>query len=71
MNWAVEYTDCTSVEWGNTHPNKFPGFDTKQADGEVTAMMELWGMWRTLSLPWLQSPLWPGMVASEWALSIG
>ena len=35
---AVEYTDC------KTPPNECPGYDTKQSDGEVPAVLELWGM---------------------------
>ena len=46
-------------------PNKCPGYDTKQSDGEVPVMLELWGMWSTPSLPSLPGPLWPGMVASD------
>ena len=44
---AVEYTDCTSAE-GKTPPNGCPGYDTKQSDGEVPAVLELWGMRSTL-----------------------
>ena len=51
--WAVEYTDCTS------------GYDTKQSDGEVPAVLELWGMRSTPSLPLLPGPLWPGVVAPD------
>ena len=36
-----------------------PGYDTKQSDGEVSIMQELWGMQSTPSLPSLQSPFWP------------
>ena len=31
-----------------------PRYDTKQSDGEAPVMLELWGMWRTPSLPSLQ-----------------
>ena len=40
---AVEYTDCTSAE-GQYSPNECPGYDTKQSDGEVQVMLELWEM---------------------------
>ena len=40
-------------------------YDTKQSDGEVPAMLELWGMWSTLLLPLLPSSLWPGVVAPD------
>ena len=38
---AVEYTNCNSAE----------EYDTKQSDGEVPAMLELWGMRSTPLLP--------------------
>ena len=46
-------------------PNECPGYDTMQSDGEVSVMLELWGMWRTLSLPLLPDPLQPGVVAPD------
>ena len=46
---AVEYTDCTSAE-GKISSNECPEYDTKQSDGEIPVMLELWGMWSTLSL---------------------
>ena len=60
---AVEYTDPPSqqVSW----------YDTKQSDSEVLAMLELWGMRNTPSLPSLPGPLWPGVVAPDRALSMG
>ena len=67
---AVEYTDCTSAEGYDT-PNECPGYDTKQSDGEVPAVLELWGMWSTPSLPSLPGPLWPEMGAPDRALSMG
>ena len=60
---SVKYTDCTST--GVRHPNKCPGYDTKQSDGEVPVMQELWGMQSTLSLPSLPGPLWPRVVAPD------
>ena len=63
---AVEYTDCTDLP-----RNKCPGYDTKQSDGEVPAVLELWGMRCTPSLLLLPGPLWPGVVAPDRALSMG
>ena len=40
---AVEYTDYISAE-GYDPPNKCLIYDTKQSDGEVPVMLELWGM---------------------------
>ena len=67
---AVEYTDCTSAE-GKTPPKECPGYDTKQSDGEVPTVLELWGMRSTPSLPSLPGPLCPGVVAPDRALSMG
>ena len=58
---TVEYTD----------PNECPGYDTKQSDGEVPVVLELWGMRITPSLPSLPGPLWPGVVAPDSTLSMG
>ena len=52
-------------------PNECPIYDTKQSDGEVPAVLELWGMRSTPSLPLLPGPLWPGVVAPDRALSMG
>ena len=56
--------------WGvRLHLNKCPGYDTKQSDGEVPVMLELWGMRSTFSL--LPGPLWPGVVALDRVLFMG
>ena len=60
---AVEHTDCISA--GGVRPNECPGYDTKQSDGEVPVMLELWGMRSTPSLPPLSGPHWPGVVAPD------
>ena len=52
-------------------PNKCPGYDTKQSDGEVPAVLELWGIWNTPSLLSLPGPLWLRVVAPDRALSTG
>ena len=52
-------------------PNECPRYDTKQSDGEVLVMLELWGMRSTFSLPTLPGPLWSGMVVSDRVLSTG
>ena len=46
-------------------PNEYPGYYTKQSDGEVPVMLELWGIWSTPSLLLLPGPLWPGVVAPD------
>ena len=68
--WAVEYTDCFSAE-GKAPPHEGLGYDTKQSDGEVPAILELWGMRSTPSLPSLPGPIWPGVIAPDRALSMG
>ena len=50
---GVEYTDP---------PNEYPGYDTKQSDGEVPVMLGLWRMWSIPSLPGL---LWFGMIVPD------
>ncbi len=55
----------------NQPPNECPGYETKQSDGEVPVMVELWGMQSTPSLLLLPGPLWPRMVAHDRALSMG
>ena len=56
---------------GVPHSNECPGYDTKQSDGEVSVMLELWGMWSTLSLALLPGSLWLGVVAPDRVLSMG
>ena len=46
-------------------PYECPGYDTKQSDGEVPVMLELWGMQSALSLPSLLGPLWPEVVEPD------
>ena len=52
-------------------PNEYPRYDTKQSDGEVPVMLGLWGIRSTPSLPLLPGILYPGVVASDRALSMG
>ena len=54
---AVEYTDCTSAEQYDPLPIECPVYDDKHSDGEVPAMLEVWGIWSTPSLPSLPGPL--------------
>ena len=56
---------------GKTLPKECPRYDTKQSDGEVPVLIELWGMQCPLSLPSLQGQLWPGVVTSDRVLSMG
>ena len=74
---------CCPVSWGcrihwlhlcrgvRPTPKRVSWYDTKQSDGEVPAVLEIWGMRRTPSLPLLPGPLWPGVVAPDRDLSMG
>ena len=66
---AVEYTYCTSAE-GVRPPQKCPGYDTKQSDGEVSIMLKLWGMQSTPLLPSISGPLMLGVAAPNRVLWI-
>ena len=46
-------------------------YDSKQSDGEVPVMQELWGMRSTPSLLLLRGPLWPRLFAPDKALAMG
>ena len=46
-------------------PNECSGYDTKQSDGEVSVILELWGMQIAPSSPSLPGPLWPSVVAPD------
>ena len=69
---AVEYTNCFSAERLPPHPTpkRVSWYDTKQSNGDVPVILELWRMRSTLLLPLLPGPLWPGMVAPDRALSM-
>ena len=51
--------------------NEYLGYDTKQSDGEVPVILELWGMRSTSSLQSHSCPLRSGVVARVRVLSIG
>ena len=58
--------DYISAE-GQDSLNKFPGYDTKQSDGETPD----WEMRSTSLWPSLPGPLSPGVVAPDEVLSMG
>ena len=64
LAWAVEYIDCISF-------NAWPGYDTKQSDGEAPVMLELWGIRSTPLLPLFPGSLRPRVVAPDKVLSMG
>ena len=46
---AVEYT--ISLKRVKAPTSEYPGYDTKQSDGEAPVILELWGMQSTAPLP--------------------
>ena len=66
---AVEYTNCFSADGLELH-NESPGYDTKKYNGEVSVILELWGMLSIPLLPLLSGPIWPGVVAPDRFLSV-
>ena len=56
---------------GKAPHNESPGYDTKQSDGWVPVMFELWRMRSTPLLPSPPGPLWPGRVALDRVQSMG
>ena len=63
VSWGCRIHRLLLCRWIRPPANECPGHDTKQSDGEVPAMLELWGMRSTPSSPSLTSSLWPGVVA--------
>ena len=70
MAGTAEYTGCISAE-GLDFPNKCPGYDIKQSDGEAPIILELWVMHCTSLMPPLPGPLRPRVVAPDRVLSMG
>ena len=58
-------TQTAPLQRGKTPSIECPGYDTKQSDGQVPVMLELWGMQSTPLLPSLLGPLCPGVVAPD------
>ena len=69
--WGRLNKPTASLQRSKTPPNECPRYDSKQSDGEVPAMLELWGMQTTPLLPSLPGLLWPGVVAPHRVLSVG
>ena len=65
IGWACRIHQMLLCKGVIPTPNNCPGYDTKQSDGEVPVMPELWGMWSTPSLPLLSGSLWPRVVAPD------
>ena len=52
-------------------PKECSEYDTKQSDGKVLVMLELWGMRSIPLLPSLSGPLKPRVIAPDRVLSMG
>ena len=71
------------IGWGNrihrlhpcrrirSPPNECPRYDTKQSDGEASAIPDFGGIQITPSLPSLPSSIWPEELAPDRILSMG
>ena len=68
---GLENTLTATLQRGKTHHNECSGYATKESDGEVLVILELWGMRSTPSLPSLPGPFWLGVVAPNRTLSYG
>ena len=67
---AAEYTDCISAEEKDPPHNACPGYDIKQSDRQTPVNLELLRMRSIRLLLSLPVPLWPGVLVSDWVLSM-
>ena len=70
-NWGCEIHLLHLCRELDATPHEYPGYDTKQSDGEVLVMLELLGIWSTSSMPLRPGPPWPEVLISDRALSMG
>ena len=69
VGWRIHWQHlCRGVKL--LHRKQYPGYESKQSDGEAREIQELWGVGSTSSLPSLPGQLWPGVVAPERILSM-
>ena len=71
MGWGCRLHQLLLCRGVRHPPNECPVYDTKQSDGEVSVMQELWVMRSTSSLPSLPGPFWQGVVALDKGLIYG
>ena len=62
---------AASLQRGKTRLNECSRYNTKQSDGEVPVILELWEMQSTPLLPSLSGQLWPTVVAPDRVLIYG
>ena len=58
-------TTTASLQKGKTTPYEYPGYDTKQSDGEALVILKLKGMWSTSLVLSHPGPIRPGVVAPD------
>ena len=71
VGWGYRIHQLHLCRGVSTCLNECPGYDTKQSDGEVPVILELWEMQSTPSLPSLPGSLRPRVVAPDRVLSMG
>ena len=62
---SILCNSAASLQRDKTPPHGCPAYDTKQSDGEIPVMLELWRMRSNPLLPSLPGSLWPGVVAPD------
>ena len=71
VSWGCRIHRLLLCKTPHHHHNECPRYDTKQSDGEVPVMLELWGMQSTPSLPSIPGPFWLEVVAPDRVQSMG
>ena len=64
-------TPTSFLQRSQSVPSECPGYNTKQSNGDVSVMLELWGMQSTPLSPSLQCLFWLSIVAPDKAVSMG
>ena len=67
---GLSNTLTASLQRGKKPLQRVSIYDSKQSDCEVPALLELWGMWSTASIPSFSGPLLPGVKAPDTVLPI-
>ena len=71
MAESVRVAEYTTRLFEEGYDYSLQRMSSKQSDGEVSVMMEVWGMQSTPSLQSLPGSLWPREVASDRVLPMG
>ena len=71
VSWGCRIHKTAPLQRGKTpSPNEFPGYDTKQSEGDLPVILGLWGIRSIPSLPLLPGPIWLGVVVPDRILSM-